>query len=98
VAAELATARPATPLADLVRELDDQPQRLQRLDAGGDPRAAVRAVFSWSYDHLPAAAARTFRLVGLHPGSDLDACDAAERQSGPGQYCAMIRSPASVCR
>jgi DNA-binding SARP family transcriptional activator/tetratricopeptide (TPR) repeat protein len=73
VAAELATARPATPLADLVRELDDQAQRLQRLDAGGDPRAAVRAVFSWSYDHLPAAAARTFRLVGLHPGADLDA-------------------------
>jgi len=77
VAAELATARPGTSLADLVRELDDQAQRLQRLDAGGDPRAAVRAVFSWSYDHLPAAAARTFRLVGLHPGSDLDAHAAA---------------------
>jgi tetratricopeptide (TPR) repeat protein len=73
VAAELATARPATPLADLVRELDDQAQRLQRLDAGGDPRAAVRAVFSWSYDHLPADAARAFRLAGLHPGSGLDA-------------------------
>jgi tetratricopeptide (TPR) repeat protein/DNA-binding SARP family transcriptional activator len=72
VAAELATARPATPLADLVRELADQSRRLHRLDAGGDPRAAVRVVFSWSYEHLPADAARAFRLAGLHPGSDLD--------------------------
>jgi tetratricopeptide (TPR) repeat protein/DNA-binding SARP family transcriptional activator len=77
VAAELATTRPATPLADLVRELADQAQRLQRLDAGGDPRAAVRVVFSWSYKHLPADAARAFRLAGLHPGSDLDVYAAA---------------------
>src|SRR5215467_12911191 len=72
VAAELVIARPTTPLADLVRELADQAQRLHRLDAGGDPRAAVRVVFSWSYKHLPADAARAFRLAGLHPGSDLD--------------------------
>jgi len=77
VAAELATSRPTTPLADLVRELADQAQRLQRLDAGGDPRAAVRVVFSWSYKHLPADAARAFRLAGLHPGSDLDVYAAA---------------------
>jgi tetratricopeptide (TPR) repeat protein len=77
VAAELATARPATPLAGLVRELADESQRLQRLDAGGDPRAAVRVVFSWSYRHLPAAAARAFRLAGLHPGTELDAYSTA---------------------
>ena len=77
VAAELATSRPATPLADLVRELADQAHRLQRLDAGGDPRAAVRVVFSWSYKHLPADAARAFRLAGLHPGLDLDVYAAA---------------------
>jgi tetratricopeptide (TPR) repeat protein len=77
VAAELATTRPATPLADLVRELANQAQRLPRLDAGGDPRAAVRVVFSWSYKHLPADAARAFRLAGLHPGSDLDVYAAA---------------------
>src|SRR5215467_8197609 len=52
-------------------------QRLHRLDAGGDPRAAVRVVFSWSYKHLPADAARAFRLAGLHPGSDLDVYAAA---------------------
>jgi tetratricopeptide (TPR) repeat protein/DNA-binding SARP family transcriptional activator len=77
VAAELATTRPTTPLADLVRELADQTHRLQRLDAGGDPRAAVRVVFSWSYKHLPTDAARAFRLAGLHPGSALDVYAAA---------------------
>jgi tetratricopeptide (TPR) repeat protein len=30
-------------------------------------------VFSWSYRHLPAEAARAFRLIGLHPGPDCDA-------------------------
>ena len=73
VAAELAAARPAAPLADLVGELADQQRRLDLLDAGGDPRTAVRAVFSWSYRHLDAAAARAFRLLGLHPGPDFDA-------------------------
>jgi tetratricopeptide (TPR) repeat protein len=72
VAAELAVARPATPLAELVAELGDEQRRLDLLDAGGDPRAAVRAVFSWSVRNLPAAADRTFRLLGLHPGPDID--------------------------
>jgi DNA-binding SARP family transcriptional activator/tetratricopeptide (TPR) repeat protein/DNA-binding XRE family transcriptional regulator len=73
VAAELAAARSATPLADLVAELADQQRRLDRLDAGGDPRTAVAAVFSWSIRHLPPAAARAFALLGLHPGADADA-------------------------
>ena len=72
VAAELAATRPTTSLAQLVEELADQQRRLELLDAGGDPRTAVRAVFSWSYQHLTAEAARAFRLLGLHPGPDLD--------------------------
>ncbi|MDQ3152230.1 MAG: tetratricopeptide repeat protein [Actinomycetota bacterium] len=77
VAAELAAARPDTPLAALVAELADEQRRLELLDAGGDPRTAVRTVFSWSYQHLPAEAARAFRLLGLHPGPDLDPYAAA---------------------
>ncbi|KUO14237.1 hypothetical protein AQJ58_01895 [Streptomyces sp. DSM 15324] len=77
VAAELAVARPATPLADLVGELTDQQRRLDLLDADGDPRAAVTAVFSWSLRQLPTDAARAFRLLGLHPGPDLDVHAAA---------------------
>jgi len=72
VAAELATARPATSLAELVSDLGDEQRRLKLLDAGGDPRTAVRAVFSWSYQYLQADAARAFRRLGLHPGPDLD--------------------------
>lgn len=77
VAAELAAARPAISLAALVAELADEQRRLRMLDAGGDPRTAVRGVFSWSYQHLPADAARAFRLLGLHPGPDLDSYAAA---------------------
>lgn len=72
VAAELATSRATTPLADLVAELSDRHRRLELLDAGGDPRAAVRAVFSWSYQHLAEDVRRAFRLLGLPPDHDLD--------------------------
>ncbi len=72
VAAELATARPADSLASLTAELAGQRQRLDLLDADGDTRTAVRAVFSWSCRNLDAAAARAFRLAGLHPGPGLD--------------------------
>ncbi|MEU4557152.1 BTAD domain-containing putative transcriptional regulator [Actinoplanes sp. NPDC023936] len=68
IAAELAAERADVPLAELVAELGDHQVRLDLLDAGGDPRAEVRAVFSWSYQNLPADAARAFRLLGLHPG------------------------------
>jgi tetratricopeptide (TPR) repeat protein len=71
VAAELAAARPADPLAGLVEELAGR-QRLDLLDASGDPRTAVRSVFSWSYRRLDPGAARAFRMAGLHPGRDFD--------------------------
>ena len=71
IAAELAAARTDVSLAELVTELGDHQLRLDLLDAGGDPRAEVRAVFSWSYQNLPADAARAFRLLGLHPGDSV---------------------------
>jgi tetratricopeptide (TPR) repeat protein len=69
VAAELAANRPEASLAALTGEVADQQRRLDLLDIGGDPRTAVRAVFSWSYRHLDPSAARAFRLAGLHPGA-----------------------------
>jgi DNA-binding SARP family transcriptional activator/Tfp pilus assembly protein PilF len=77
VAAELAASRPEAPLADLVTELADQQRRLDLLEADGDPRTAVRAIFSWSYQYLDPPAARAFRLLGLHPGPDWDPFAAA---------------------
>jgi DNA-binding SARP family transcriptional activator/tetratricopeptide (TPR) repeat protein len=76
VAAELVASRPGADVARLVNELADQAGRLELLDAGGDPRAAVTAVFSWSLRHLPADQATAFALVGLHPG-DFDTYAAA---------------------
>jgi tetratricopeptide (TPR) repeat protein len=76
VAAELAAASPEMTVAQLVGELADD-RRLELLDAGGDPGSAVRGVLSWSYRHLATEPARTFRLLGLNPGPDLDAYAAA---------------------
>jgi DNA-binding SARP family transcriptional activator/Flp pilus assembly protein TadD len=73
VAAELAAASPGSLLEELAGELAGEQRRLDLLDAGGDGHTAVRGVFSWSYRHLQAGAARTFRLAGLHPGPDFDA-------------------------
>jgi tetratricopeptide (TPR) repeat protein len=65
------------PLASLVRQLDDERDRLDVLNLG-DPDLDIRAVFSWSYRALSPEAARLFRLLGLHPGPDIDhhACGA----------------------
>ena len=70
VAAELAVSRPLATLTEVVADLDGG--RLDRLDAGGDPGVAIRGIFSWSYRHLSESGARTFRLLGLHPGRDAD--------------------------
>ncbi|WP_165521852.1 AfsR/SARP family transcriptional regulator [Micromonospora zingiberis] len=72
VAAELVVARPGRPLADLVAELADRQRRLDLLDLGDDPRAAVREVISWSYQRLPAVAATAFRRLGLLPAAVFD--------------------------
>ncbi|MFF5900835.1 BTAD domain-containing putative transcriptional regulator [Streptomyces argenteolus] len=70
--AELAASRPDAFLTELVEELDDHRSRLDLFEAGGDERAAVRSVFNWSYQRLTPRAARTFRLLGLHPALDFD--------------------------
>ncbi|MGI9002320.1 MAG: ATP-binding protein [Pseudonocardia sp.] len=77
VAAELAVARADTSIAELAADLQDEQHRLDMLDAGGDVRTAVRGVFSWSYRHLTADQARSFQLIGLSPGPDIDTFAAA---------------------
>ncbi|MFC4039626.1 BTAD domain-containing putative transcriptional regulator [Dactylosporangium siamense] len=75
VAARAAT-HPHPPMRDLAAELRDESGRLDVLSTG-DPDSDVRAVFSWSYHALTAAAARLFRLLGVHPGTDIPAAAAA---------------------
>jgi DNA-binding SARP family transcriptional activator len=72
IAAELIRARPSGSVAELRHELTGEHRRLDMFGVDGDPHTAVRAAFSWSYQHLSPAAARLFRFLGLHPGQDLD--------------------------
>ncbi|WP_069467344.1 tetratricopeptide repeat protein, partial [Actinacidiphila rubida] len=70
------SASPRLPLQVAVRELREAGPRLDALSAG-DPRADVRAAFSWSYRTLAPAAARFFRHLALHPGPSVSADAAA---------------------
>ncbi|MEU5692883.1 tetratricopeptide repeat protein [Actinosynnema sp. NPDC020468] len=73
----LVRSRGALPLADLVDALADERDRLDVFDTGGDVHTQVRAVFSWSYQHLTPDGARMFRLLGLFPGHGVDRFSAA---------------------
>jgi DNA-binding SARP family transcriptional activator len=76
IAAARTVSQPGLSLAGLAAELRDAPGRLDALDAG-QAAANVRAVLSWSYQQLDPAAARLFRLLGLHAGPDVSAAAAA---------------------
>jgi DNA-binding SARP family transcriptional activator/tetratricopeptide (TPR) repeat protein len=76
IAVGRAAGRAKRPLAELAAELRDARVRLDALEAG-DAATDVRAVLSWSYDQLSPAAARMFRLLGLHPGPDISLSAAA---------------------
>ncbi len=71
VVAELATARADLPLDALRDELADHQRRLELMDAGGDPRTGVRAVFSCGTaevrGHLEALV-RAHLVRGAGPG------------------------------
>jgi DNA-binding SARP family transcriptional activator len=76
VAAARAAEQPGFAIATLAAELGDAVRRLDALDTGDAP-ASVRAVFSWSYRQLGTEAARMNRLLGLHPGPDIEPYAAA---------------------
>ncbi len=70
VAAARAVAQPGLPLAVLAGELRDTRARLDGLGTD-DAATDVRTVFSWSCQQLSKVAARLFRLLGVHPGTDI---------------------------
>ncbi|MEV0584271.1 ATP-binding protein, partial [Nonomuraea sp. NPDC050310] len=74
IVAARASAQPLLPLAALADDLRDTRGRLNELQAGD---LNVRAVFSLAYGTLTPAAARMFRLLGLHPGPEFSAAAAA---------------------
>jgi DNA-binding SARP family transcriptional activator/tetratricopeptide (TPR) repeat protein len=70
VVAARAATYPTFSLAALAAQLRDARGGLDEF-AGADPATDPRAVFSWSYLRLDPAAARLFRLFGLHLGPDI---------------------------
>jgi DNA-binding SARP family transcriptional activator/tetratricopeptide (TPR) repeat protein len=88
LAAARAAQRPALPLAALARQLRAARAGLDEF-VSPDPAADARAVFRCSYTTLSEAAARLFRLLGLHPGPDA-AIDALASLAGVGE--AELRS------
>lgn len=76
IAASRAAVEPALSLADIAAELTEEGRRLDALDAGAGS-AAVRAVFSWSYQATSTKAQRLFRLMGVAPGRDISSAAAA---------------------
>jgi DNA-binding SARP family transcriptional activator len=95
VVAARAALHPGFPLAALAGELagpqmwpvpagqEDDARAVLPSFAGAGPQTDPRAVFSWSYRQLSEAAAGVFRLLGLHPGSDVTVPAAASLAARP---------------
>ncbi|WP_158628589.1 AfsR/SARP family transcriptional regulator [Saccharopolyspora rhizosphaerae] len=73
VAAERVRRQGHHGLGRIVAEFSSARDRLDLLD-GDDPQARLRTVFGASYRHLSASEATLFRMLGLHPGREVDAC------------------------
>jgi tetratricopeptide (TPR) repeat protein len=69
IAAARAATRPGDGIESVAAELRDARGSLA-VFAAGDSRTDVRVVLSSSYRALTPAAARLFRLLGVHPGPD----------------------------
>jgi DNA-binding SARP family transcriptional activator len=74
--AVVAARAASRPLAQFADELASPSAGLDGFD-GDDPQTGLRAVFSWSYEALSAAAARLFRLLPLHPDPEISVAAAA---------------------
>ncbi|MHB9757247.1 ATP-binding protein [Streptomyces sp. BYX5S] len=78
VAGAQLAARPRRRLGAMVRSLTDAHRRLGLLTVAGDDGSKdVRAALSLAYEALPSGAARLYRLLGLHPGTEFAAPAAA---------------------
>ncbi|GHF12251.1 SARP family transcriptional regulator [Streptomyces spiralis] len=69
IVAARAAIQPRFPLSVIAEDLREDHGSLDAFSSG-ELNTDVRAVFSWSYEALSAPAARLFRLLGLHPGTD----------------------------
>ncbi|WJV45526.1 tetratricopeptide repeat protein [Streptomyces flavofungini] len=68
VAGARLAARPRRGITTMVRALTEEHDRLEGLAIDGDHN--VRAALDLTYQELPPEAARLYRLLGLHPGTE----------------------------
>jgi DNA-binding SARP family transcriptional activator len=82
-------------IKNLLTEMTTE-SRLDVLDAREDEMTSVRATFAASYDALEPEAARTFRLLGLHPATEIGLAAAASLlgtgESGSRRLLALLVS------
>lgn len=69
IAAARLRSRPAWSVENLVEKLRDHPHRLVALEAGS---RSVAAALESSYQDLDPQVRRGYRVLGLHPGAELD--------------------------
>jgi tetratricopeptide (TPR) repeat protein len=89
IAAARLTDRPVWALADLVARLRDEDLRLAAL-ADPERMRSVTAALELSYQQLDAGSQRMYRLLGLHPGPDLDLYAAAALADIPGERSRVL--------
>lgn len=88
IAAERIADDKTMTVTDAVAVLSVAANRLSALSVDDDETTAIRAVFGWSYQTLPAPARRMFRLLGLHDGPDLPLAACAALAGLGEQECA----------
>ncbi|MBB5873597.1 DNA-binding SARP family transcriptional activator [Allocatelliglobosispora scoriae] len=88
IAAARAAARPKLSLAAVAAEM----RASLSLDAfgAGDPGIDISGAFSWSFSGVSIAAARLFRLLGLHPGPEISLAAAASLAGRPPRRAATL--------
>jgi tetratricopeptide (TPR) repeat protein len=70
IIAAFAAGHPESSLGELAARYTDTRHRLDKLSTG-EMTTDLRTLFSWSYRSVSPAAARMFRLLGVHPGPDI---------------------------
>ena len=95
IAGEHVAARPEAPIPDLVQHLRSHHRLLDAGSHGDDDSTKLRAVFDWSANALPPDAEHLFRLLGLHPSTQVST-QAAAALAGWGIECTELAFDALV--
>ncbi|QIB42941.1 ATP-binding protein [Streptomyces aureoverticillatus] len=82
VAGARLASRPRRGITTMVRALTEEHDRLEELAIDGDHN--VRATLDLTYQELPPDAARLYRLLGLHPGTEFSDAVAVAVLAEPG--------------